>query len=107
MAVHHSTPPLNPAFSQLLDNPAQPQSRCVDSVLAKSHLGTCEYEDDFVGCGAVATVTELDSQREYCLRHFLVTNGNAESIKPVRRECLLRPKHAVLNSETGSAHENC
>jgi hypothetical protein len=78
MAIHHSTPQLHPLFSQLLDNLAGRQIRRADSILAEAHLGTCEYEDDFFGCGAVATVTEVESERHYCLRHFRGINLNGE-----------------------------
>lgn len=81
MAVHHSTSPLHPLFSQLLDNLVARQIRKVDSILAEAHLSTCEYEDDLYGCGAVATVTEVDSERDYCLRHFRSINLNAEFMR--------------------------
>jgi hypothetical protein len=81
MAVHHSTSQLHPLFSQLLDNLLERKIRRVDSMLAVSHLATCEYEDDFFGCGAVATVTEVESERDYCLRHFRSINLNAEFMK--------------------------
>jgi hypothetical protein len=53
----------------------------VDSILAELHPGSCEYEGDFFDCGTVATVTELESERHYCLRHFLAINLNAELMK--------------------------
>ncbi|HTS59194.1 MAG TPA: hypothetical protein VMH03_16740 [Terriglobales bacterium] len=102
MAVHHSTPPLHPVFSQLLDNLVERQLRQFDSIPAESHLGICEYEDDFFGCGAVATVTELESERDYCLRHFLAINLNAQSIKLGCHEPLRKFDPDVLNSTKGA-----
>jgi hypothetical protein len=97
MAVHQSTPPLDPVFSQVFDNPVGRELRRVDSILAESHLGTCEYEDDFYGCGALATVTEVESERDYCLRHFRAINLNDDSVKLGCREPLLKFDHFVLN----------
>ena len=79
MAVQHSTSPLHPLSSQLLDNLIQREIHPLDSILAESHPGTCEYENDFFECGAVATVTEVESERHYC--HFLTMNLNAKLMK--------------------------
>jgi hypothetical protein len=97
MAVHHSIAFSSPLFSQLLDNLVGTEVRRLHSILAESHLRTCEYEDDFFGCGAVATVTEVESERDYCLRHFRAINLNAESVKLDCREPLLKFDHFVLN----------
>ncbi|HZQ20706.1 MAG TPA: hypothetical protein VFA90_18595 [Terriglobales bacterium] len=72
MAVHHSTPQFQPLFSQVLDNLVGREIRRVDSILAEAHLMPCEYEDERnpFGCGLVAIVTDLESQRDYCLQHF-------------------------------------
>jgi hypothetical protein len=97
MAVHHSTSQLHPLFSQLLDNLVAREIRRVDSFLAESHLGGCEYEDECYGCGVAATVTEVESERDYCLRHFRAINLNGDSMKLTCREPLLKFDHFVLN----------
>lgn len=76
MAVHHSTPQLHPLFSQLLDTLVGKEIRRVDSILAEARLTTCQFEEERnpCGCGAPATVTDLDSERDYCLNHFRVIN---------------------------------
>jgi hypothetical protein len=74
MAVHHSTPPFHPAFSQFLENLVGNEIRQMDSIVAASHLGRCEYEDYFFGCGAQAVVTDLESERNFCLKHFWAIN---------------------------------
>lgn len=89
MAVYNSTPPLHPVFSHVLDNPAQAQSHRLDSTLTESQLGTCEYQDNVLGCDAVATVTELESQRQYCLRHFSAINLNGNLMNLPCREPVL------------------
>ena len=81
MAVHQSTPSLDPLFSHLLGSVVGREIRRVNSFLAESQPETCEYEDDFFDCGAVATVTEVESERHFCLRHFRSINLNAELMK--------------------------
>ena len=97
MAVQHSTSHLHPISSQLLDNLVPREIRRVDSILAEAYLGTCAYEEDFFACGAVATVTELESERHYCLRHFLTINLNAKLMTP-EPEPLLKFNNDVLNT---------
>ena len=97
MAVHHSTSQLHPLFSQLLGSVVGREIRQVGSILAESRPETCEYEDDFFGCGAVATVTEVESERHYCLRHFLTINLNAKLMTP-EPEPLLKFIHDVRNT---------
>ena len=58
----------SPGFPQLLDTLLGAQIRRVDSILQNS-LRCCEFDDEF-GCGAVATITHLDSERELCPKHF-------------------------------------
>jgi hypothetical protein len=91
MAVHQSSPSLHSFFSQLLDNVVGHEIRRVDSILAESHLRTCEYEDDYFRCGAIATVTEVESERDYCLRHFGEINLNGDLMS-------LKSNHGVLST---------
>ena len=75
----------------------------VNSIIAERQFGTCEYEGDFLGCGAVATMTEIESERDYyCLRHFLAISLNAQSIKLGCHEPLRKFDPDVLNSTKGA-----
>jgi hypothetical protein len=100
MAVYHSTSQLRPLVSQLLANLVQRKIRRLNSIPAESHPGTCENEDHFFDCGAPATVTEVESERHYCLHHFLAITPNTELMKLETRgpEPLLKFNHDVLSS---------
>jgi len=68
--AHHTLPQLfHPGFQQVLDGALGQQIRRIERVLSLAELHCCEFEDEF-GCGAVATVSDLESEREYCPRHF-------------------------------------
>jgi hypothetical protein len=74
VALNNLAFPVHPGFQQLLDSWCGSQIAFVDDVLAKSvglHT-TCDYEapDHPFGCGQTATVTDLRSERGYCVRHF-------------------------------------
>ncbi len=69
MAATQSSISFSPGFEQLLNNLLDQQIRRVSRVVAQSQLQCCEFEDEF-GCGAIATVGDLDSERELCGRHF-------------------------------------
>jgi|SRR4051794_10203446 hypothetical protein len=100
MAVHHFTSPLHPLSSKLLENFVQRVIDPLDSILAESPTGTWEFEDDFFDCGAVATVTEVESERHYWLRHFRAINLNAKlmKVRTPQPEPLLKFNHDVLNT---------
>jgi hypothetical protein len=43
----------------------------VDRIMSEHHLGTCSFEHPEYGmCGAPATVTDRDSERDVCLKHY-------------------------------------
>jgi hypothetical protein len=73
VAAPHRTLLFSPGFQQLLDQCLDQQIRLVEQVVRESHLQCCEFDDEF-GCGAIATVGELDSERELCVRHFRQVN---------------------------------
>jgi hypothetical protein len=48
----------------------------VERIAAKPVLGQCWYEDEYCDCRKPATVHMLDTDFEYCARHFeAVTRG--------------------------------
>jgi hypothetical protein len=90
MAVHHFTSQLRPLFSQLIDNVEELQIGSVSN-LAQSHLGTCKYEDDFFGGGAVIIVTKVESESYYRPRHFRAIKLNAELMNRLRMSLSSNP----------------
>jgi hypothetical protein len=64
LAASNLSPALSPFFSAFLDS----QVELIDRILAPK-LHCCEFEDEF-GCGELGVVTEIESEREYCPRHF-------------------------------------
>jgi hypothetical protein len=69
------TPNFHSAFERLTEI----HLRCVDKLLAQQHLSPCDYEYaesskyacDGVACVETATVSQIDSGREFCAEHFL------------------------------------
>ena len=59
----------SPGFQQVLTACLDREIERVSRILAESNLHCCEFDDEF-GCGAIATVTDLESEREYCPKHF-------------------------------------
>ncbi len=52
------------------------QIQKVDRILTEARLSTCEDEDERnpFGCSEPATVLDLASRREYCVKHFQAVN---------------------------------
>jgi len=73
VAAHQHTLLFHPGFQQVFDGALGQQIRRIERVLSEAELDCCEFEDE-VGCGAVATVSDLESEREYCPRHFRVVS---------------------------------
>ena len=70
MAAPNSTSVLSPFFQQIIDSVVGAQIRHIDRIYQQS-LPACEYEHpEFGMCGAVASVTDLDSERPLCRAHF-------------------------------------
>jgi hypothetical protein len=70
MAAHQSTPSLHPLFSQILDSWCGQQVALVDRILSRNQLRCCEFDNDEFGCGALGTITHLESERELCAKHY-------------------------------------
>lgn len=66
MAASNLPSPISHPFSSFIDE----QSRLIDALLAAPRPQTCEFEDEDFGCGHVAVVTDIDSERELCGKHF-------------------------------------
>jgi hypothetical protein len=70
LATQNLSPVSHPFFGEVLagclDQHIQKISRIV---LPKLHC--CEFEDEF-GCGELGVVTEIESEKEYCRKHFKV-----------------------------------
>ena len=80
MAAQHLTVLTHPEFPQVLDGSLSRLDQMVTRVLAKTAvtylLGQCNFEDEYCDCREPATVHHLESEQEFCLRHFqAVTRG--------------------------------
>ncbi len=96
----HSTLPVLSAsdFPQVLSASID---RFIDQIVAKPQLGLCDFEDEHCDCRQPATVHVLQTDQEFCARHFavvvkpwldlsnLVAYNRAEaSLPPRQREVL-------------------
>lgn len=78
MAAQHLTVSPLSEFPQVLhstlefglDCEIQSLDRLVSRAFARVHLTTCDFEDEWCDCHQVATVHQLATEKEYCLRHF-------------------------------------
>lgn len=78
MAAQHLTVSALSEFPQVLhsslqhglDCEIQSLDRIVARAFARVHLTTCDWSDEFCDCAQRATVHDLHSEQEFCLRHF-------------------------------------
>ena len=78
MAAQHLTILSTPNFPQVLysaiDRALEREigqiERQVSVAFAKVHLSQCDWSDEFCDCFQRATVHDLKSEQEFCLRHF-------------------------------------
>ena len=71
MAAQHLTILSTPNFPQVLDRAlAQLDRLVVRTVSLHFLLSQCDFEDEHCDCRAQATVHHLESEKEYCVRHF-------------------------------------
>lgn len=63
---------IHTGFQQAMDSWFAREIARVDRVMAAHSLGSCQFEDDRYEfpCGKPATVSDLDSERDLCARHF-------------------------------------
>ncbi|MCU1338819.1 MAG: hypothetical protein JWO19_4400 [Bryobacterales bacterium] len=69
MAANQHTALSSLGFQQPFSSFLESQLRSIDRMLGAPTLHCCEFEDEF-GCGALGTITDLESEREYCAKHF-------------------------------------
>ena len=76
MATQNSTLSSPPAFPQVFTPAiAQAFAQSIDRLISRIQKGfpsTCEY--DHYLCGAESVVSDLESERNYCAKHFREVN---------------------------------
>ena len=77
MAAQRVTVLTHPEFPQVLDRSLAQLNRLVTRTVSLHFLlSQCDFEDEHCNCRAQATVHHLESEQEFCLRHFqAVTRG--------------------------------
>jgi hypothetical protein len=58
----------HPSFPQVFDAAMLSEIRRIPS--ARTHLVQCYFADEFCNCKELATVHDLKSEQDFCLRHF-------------------------------------
>lgn len=79
MATHNLSPVSRPFFGEVLAGCLDRLIRRVDRI-APPKFTCCEFDDEF-GCGELGVVTEIESEREYCVKHFRSINLNAALVQ--------------------------
>lgn len=75
MAAQHLTALASPEFPQVLTDSIERIIDVVDVVLARNApLSQCDFSDQDCDCREVATVHHLQSEQEFCARHFKAVN---------------------------------
>lgn len=71
MAAQDFTVLHSPEFPQVFDRALAQLDRLVTRTVSLHFLlSQCDFEDEHCNCRAQATVHHLESEKEYCERHF-------------------------------------
>ena len=74
MAAQHLTVFSSPQFPQVFEDAIHYEIRRVSRILNEALLGTCAFDDEHCDCRQPAVVHHLETESNYCLRHFTEVN---------------------------------
>ena len=74
MAAQHLTVLSRPQFPQVFEDAIHYEIRRVSAIVDQVLLGTCAFDDEHCDCRQPAVVHHLETESNYCLRHFQAVN---------------------------------